>query len=106
MDRNILRIVSCKLEDHEVGLIWQVVSAAEGEVGRVGLAHGSVGELRRWMREDIVPPVEEAGWIALLGDWVVSRTMTCRYCEAKLDLKNAWAGNANNGGTYSNPLTH
>ena len=53
-----------------------MVSAAEGEIRRIGLAHCTVGELGSGMREDAVPPVEESGRIAFRGDGVVSGAVT------------------------------
>lgn len=71
-----LGVRGVKLDDDEVCLIREVVGVAEGKVGRVHPAHCPVGELRGRMREDVVPPLEELGGIALGRDGVVAGTMT------------------------------
>lgn len=58
-------IVSVKLDDDKVSDIWEMVRVAEAKVGRICASHGAIGELRGWMREDLVPPLEEFGWVAL-----------------------------------------
>lgn len=80
----VFRIVRGEFEDDEVGLVWEVVSAAEGEVGGVSLAHGTVREFRGGVREDAVPPFEEPGWVASWRDWIVAGTVASGDCREKL----------------------
>lgn len=73
-----LGIGSVELEDNEIRLVGKMVLRAEGKVRRVHLPGGSVGELRSRVREDIVPPREELGRVALDGDRIVSCSVACR----------------------------
>ena len=78
-DGSLRSVVGVELDDDEVGVVWQVVGVAKGEILRVGAPHGAVGELGGRVGEDAVPPVEETGWIAVRCDGVVAGAVTCRY---------------------------
>lgn len=60
-----------------------MVRAAEGEVLGARAAHGAVREFRRGVREDGVPPVEEAGGVAGGRDGVVAGAVAGGDCWLK-----------------------
>ena len=61
---NIRLVISIKFDDDEIGMVREVVYAAETKVSRVGSPHGSVGQLGGRVRENAIPPLEKPRWIA------------------------------------------
>ena len=71
-------IIGIELDNYEVGIVWEMVSTAEGKILRVCFPNGTVGELRGGVGEEGIPPVEETRRIAVWRDWVAPCTMARR----------------------------
>jgi hypothetical protein len=78
-ENDVRFIIGIKLDDHEISIVWEMVSIAVGKIFRVGSPNGTVGELRGGVREDGVPPMEETRGIAVRRNWVIPCTVTRRY---------------------------
>jgi hypothetical protein len=77
-ENDVRFIIGIELDDHEISIVREMVSTAEGKIFRVGSPNGTVGELRGGVGEDGVPPMEEARGIAVRRNWVIPCTMTRR----------------------------
>lgn len=84
-DASSLGVSGVELEDDQIRLVWEMVLGAERKVRRVHLPGGSVGKLRGRVGEDVVPPLEELGRVALDGDGIVSGSVASRDCKTKAE---------------------
>ena len=74
-ENDVRFIIRIELDDHEISIVWEMVSIAEGKIFGVGCPNGTVGELRGGVGEDGVPPIKETRGIAFRRNRVVPCTM-------------------------------
>jgi hypothetical protein len=77
-EKDVRFIIGIELDDHEISIVWEMVSTAEGKIFRVGFPNGTVGELRGGVGEVGIPPMEKTRRIALRRNWVIPCAMTRR----------------------------
>jgi hypothetical protein len=77
-ENDVRFIIGIELDNHEISIVWEVVSIAEGKIFRVGPPNGTIGELRGGVGEEGVPPIEETRGITVRSNWVIPCTMTRR----------------------------
>lgn len=71
-------VVGIELDDDEIGIVREMVSAAKRKILGGGFTNGTVGELRSGVGEEGIPPIEEYRGIAVLRNWVVASAVTGR----------------------------